>query len=315
MKKLFCCISICTFLLFATSCSSVNRGNKSVAIPTAAPEVASAPEARPAPESAPALPPEAPLEPVPAAEPIPGHYKYCMTLSINFDIGKALIRPEYHDEVARVGEFMKKYPTTTAVIEGHTDKVGTSNLNLETSQRRAESVVNYLVEKCGIDSSRLSAKGYGSTRPVVNNSTEAGRQKNRRIEAIIDCAFDVKEVEPPERLCMALQIEFDTDSADIRLESRDEIAKVAEYLKKYPTTTAIIEGHTDNVGGYDYNMKLSNKRAENVVLYLIGNFGSEPSRLSARGYGSTRRVAYNNTPEGRQKNRRINAIIDCVIEK
>jgi OOP family OmpA-OmpF porin len=238
-----------------------------------------------------------------------------MTLSINFDIGKALIRPEYYDEVARVGEFMKKYPTTTAVIEGHTDKVGSSNLNLETSQRRAESVVNYLVEKCGIDSSRLSAKGYGSTRPVVNNSTEAGRQKNRRIEAIIDCAFDVKEVEPPERLCMALQIEFDTASADIRPESRDEIAKVAEYLKKYPTATAIIEGHTDNVGGYDYNMKLSNKRAENVVLYLIGNFGSEPSRLSARGYGSTRRVAYNNTPEGRQKNRRINAIIDCVIEK
>jgi hypothetical protein len=61
MKKLFCCISICTFLLFATSCSSVNRGNKPVAIPAAAPEVASAPEVRPAPESAPALPPEAPL--------------------------------------------------------------------------------------------------------------------------------------------------------------------------------------------------------------------------------------------------------------
>jgi OmpA-OmpF porin, OOP family len=310
MKKLWCCIPICTFLLFVTSCSSVNSGKKPVATLAAAPEVASAPES----ESVPAQPPEAPLEPVPAAEPIPGHYKYCMTLSINFDIGKALIRPEYHDEVARVGEFMKKYPTTTAVIEGHTDKVGTNNLNMETSQRRAESVVNYLVEKCGIDSSRLSAKGYGSTRPVVNNSTEAGRQKNRRIEAIIDCAFDVKDVQPPERLCMALQIEFDTNSADIRPESRDEIAKVAEYLKKYPTATAIIEGHTDNVGGYDYNMKLSNRRAENVVLYLIGNFGSKPSRLSARGYGSTRRVAYNNTPEGRQKNRRINAIIDCVIE-
>src|SRR6185369_1070250 len=239
----------------------------------------------------------------------------CMLLQVKFASDSADVKPEYHDEIARVGEYMKKYPTTTAVIEGHTDKVGSSNLNLETSQRRAESVVNYLVEKCGIDSSRLSAKGYGSTRPVVNNSTEAGRQKNRRIEAIIDCAFDVKEVVPPERLCMALQIEFDTASADIRPESRDEIAKVAEYLKKYPTATAIIEGHTDNVGGYDYNMKLSNKRAENVVLYLIGNFGSEPSRLSASGYGSTRRVAYNNTPEGRQKNRRINAIIDCVIEK
>ena len=326
MKKLFCCISICTFLLFATSCSSVSGGKKQVATPAAASEVVSAPEAAqvpavaPVPEAIPApgsesgLPPEAPLEPIPASEPIPGHYKYCMTLNINFDIAKDLIRPEYHDEVARVGEFMKKYPTTTAVIEGHTDKVGTSDLNMVMSQRRAQSVVSYLVEKFGIDPSRLSAKGYGSTRPVANNSTEAGRQKNRRIEAIIDCTFDVKEVQPPERLCMALQIEFDTGSADIRPESRDEIAKVAEYMKKFPTATAIIEGHTDNVGGYDYNMKLSNKRAENVVFYLIGNFGIEPQRLSARGYGSTRRVAYNNTPEGRQKNRRINAIIDCVIK-
>jgi OOP family OmpA-OmpF porin len=315
MKRLSCCISFCAFLLFATSCSSVNSGKRSVVTPAAAPEVASAPEAAPAPEALPAPPPEAPLEPAPAAEPTPGHYKYCMTLNINFDIAKDLLRPEYHDEVAKVGEFMKKYPATTAVIEGHTDKVGPSNLNMEMSQRRAESVVKHLVEKFGIDPSRLSAKGYGSTRPVANNSTEAGRQKNRRIEAIIDCAFDVKEAQPPERLCMALQIEFDTDSADIRPESRDEIAKVAEYLKKYPATTAIIEGHTDNVGGYDYNMRLSNRRAENVVLYLIGNFGIEPPRLSARGYGSTRRIAYNNTPEGRQKNRRINAIIDCDIRK
>jgi OOP family OmpA-OmpF porin len=325
MKKLLYCISVCIFLVFATSCSSVRGGKKQVVSPAAAsggapasetppaPEEAPAPDAGPASETAQSPSQEAPLEPVPAAEPTPGHYKYCMTLNINFDVGKAHIRPESYDEVARVGEFMKKYPTTTAVIEGHTDKVGPHGLNMEISYHRADSVVSYLVEKFGIDPSRLSAKGYGFTRPVANNSTEAGRQKNRRIEAIIDCTFDVKEVQPPERLCMALQIEFDTDRADIRPEYHDEIAKVAEYLKKYPTATAIIEGHTDNVGGYDYNMKLSNRRAENVVLYLIGNFAIEPSRLSARGYGSTRRVAYNNTPEGRQRNRRINAIIDCVI--
>jgi len=62
-------------------------------------------------------------------------------------------------------------------------------------------------------------------------------------------------------------------------------------------------------------MKLSQKRAENVVKYLVDNFGIEKSRLSAKGYGSTRRIAYNNTSEGRQQNRRINAVIDCVISK
>ncbi|GFE62608.1 OmpA family protein [Geobacter sp. AOG2] len=272
--------------------------------------------AAPEPVVAPApAPEEAPLEEIPAAEPTPGHYKYCVTLHIEFDIDKTAIRPEYHDEVAKVGDFMKKYPATTAVIEGHTDNVGTPEHNLDLSRRRAENIVNYLVEKFGIERSRLTAKGYGSTRPVADNATEEGKQKNRRIEAIIDCAFDVKEVHPPERLCMSLQMEFDTGKADIKPMYHDEIAKVGEYMKKYPTTTAVIEGHTDNVGGYEYNMKLSRERAENVVNYLVENFGIDRSRLTAKGYGYTRRIAYNNTAEGRQKNRRIDAVIDCVIKK
>ena len=85
-------------------------------------------------------------------------------------------------------------------------------------------------------------------------------------------------------------------------------------MKKYPTTTATIEGHTDNVGGSKHNMKLSQQRAENVVNYLVDKFGIERSCLSAKGYGSTRRIAYNKTAEGRQKNRRINAVIDCVLK-
>jgi OmpA-OmpF porin, OOP family len=258
---------------------------------------------------------ETPVEPVPAAEPVPGHYKYCITLHGEYDIDRAQIRPEYRDEVAVVGDFMKKYPTTTAVIEGHSDNVGSPEHNMELSTRRAEAVVNYLVENYGIDRSRLSARGLGMSRPVADNATDAGRQKNRRIEAIIDCVFEVKEVQPPERLCMSLVVDFDNGKSDIKAQYRDEFAKVGEYLNKYPTTTAVIEGHTDNVGGYDYNMKLSLERAQHVVDYLATNFGIDRSRLAAKGYGYTRRVAYNNTAEGRAKNRRINAIIDCVITK
>jgi OOP family OmpA-OmpF porin len=267
----------------------------------------------PAPEAAP--PAEAPVEPAPAAEPTAGHYKYCVTLHGEFDIDKADIRPENREEIAKVGNFMKKYPTTTAVIEGHTDNVGTYNHNMDLSQRRAESVVNYLVENFGIDRSRLVAKGYGFTRPVADNSTDEGRQKNRRIEAVIDCAFDVQKIEPPEKLCMTLVIDFDSGKADIKPIYNNEIAKVADYMKQYPTTTAVIEGHTDNVGDPAANMKLSQQRAENVVNALVQNFGIDRSRLSAKGYGDTRRISYNNTAEGRAKNRRINAIIDCVIKR
>lgn len=258
---------------------------------------------------------EEPLPPIPAAEPTPEHFKYCITLHTQFDVDKADIRPEYREEIAKVGNFMKQYPTTTAVIEGHSDNVGDAEYNKGLSQRRAESVVNHLVETYGIDRSRLSATGYGSARPVADNATDAGKQANRRIEAIIDCAFDVKKVTPPDRLCMNLNMEFDTGKADIKPQYRNEIDKVGEFMKQYSTTTAIIEGHTDNVGSYDYNMKLSQQRAENVVDYLVKNFGIEKSRLEAKGYGYTRRIAYNSTPEGRQKNRRINAVIDCVIKQ
>jgi OOP family OmpA-OmpF porin len=260
--------------------------------------------------------PEAPLEPIPAAEPTPERMKYCVSLDIEFDINKADIRPQYNDEVAKVGDFMKKYPTTTAVIEGYTDEVGSVEYNLQLSQRRAESVVKSLVDKFGIDPARLSAKGYGKSRPITDNASDAAKQKNRRIVAVIDCAIDVKELaSPPERLCITLKVEFASDSAAIQSRYNDEVNKVGEYMKKYPTTTAVIEGHTDNVGSHESNMKLSQKRAENVVNYLAENFGIERSRLSAKGYGPTRRIAYNNTPDGRQKNRRINAVIDCVINK
>jgi len=272
------------------------------------------PVIQPEPEAAPA--PEAPLEPIPAAEPTPERMKYCVTLNIEFDIDKAEIRTQYNDEVAKVGDFMKKYPTTTAVIEGYTDEVGTDDYNMQLSQRRAESVVKSLVEKFGIDPSRLSSKGYGKTKPIADNSTDAGRQKNRRINAIIDCAIDIKELaSPPERLCVTMKVEFATDSAEIQSRFYEEVNKVGEYMKSYPTTTAVIEGHTDNIGPSEHNMKLSQKRAENVVNYLVERFGIERSRLYAKGYGSTRRIAYNSTPEGRQKNRRINAVIDCVIKR
>jgi len=85
-------------------------------------------------------------------------------------------------------------------------------------------------------------------------------------------------------------------------------------MQRYPDNTGVIEGHTDNVGTPEHNMKLSQQRAESVVTYLVDKFGIDRSRLTAKGYGSTRRIAYNTTAEGRQQNRRIDAVIDCVIK-
>lgn len=84
---------------------------------------------------------------------------------------------------------MRQYPDTNVVIEGHTDNVDVfhdpSN-NIKLSQARADSVRQYLIDQFGIDASRITAVGYGPNRPVADNDTEEGRQKNRRVEAVIE---------------------------------------------------------------------------------------------------------------------------------
>lgn len=126
---------------------------------------------------------------VPPPPPAPQHEKVCIVLKIEFANGKADIKPKYHAEIGKVAEFLKKYPEATGVIEGHTDKAGSYAYNMKLSERRAASVRNYLIKKYGIAADRLSAKGYGYTKPIASNKTKAGRQKNRRIQATFDCVI------------------------------------------------------------------------------------------------------------------------------
>ena len=111
---------------------------------------------------------------------------------------------------------------------------------------------------------------------------------------------------------ITLNVEFDTDKAVVKDKYRNEIKKVADFMKTYPNTTAVIEGHTDNVDTAEYNQKLSDERANSVRQYLINNFGIKASRLTAVGYGLTKPIASNNTEEGRQKNRRVQAVIKAM---
>jgi OOP family OmpA-OmpF porin len=112
--------------------------------------------------------------------------KVSITLAIQFDTGKADINPRYEDQIKKVADFMKTYPETSVVIEGHTDNVGKEATNVKLSTKRAESVRNELIKKFGVAEKRVSAKGYGSSRPIADNATPEGRQKNRRIEAVIE---------------------------------------------------------------------------------------------------------------------------------
>lgn len=110
-----------------------------------------------------------------------------VTLSITFDTGKAVIKENHHQELNMVADKLHKFANSTTVIEGHTDNVGSAAANNKLSQKRAESVRDYIVKTFGIDGSRITAKGYGPSKPVASNKTENGRSKNRRVEAVFSC--------------------------------------------------------------------------------------------------------------------------------
>lgn len=100
---------------------------------------------------------------------------------INFDTDAARIRPESADVVAAIAAALRQDATLRLEVAGHTDNVGPPAHNLALSRERAAAVVAALVAK-GIAPDRLRPEGYGATRPVATNDTEAGRAKNRRVE-------------------------------------------------------------------------------------------------------------------------------------
>lgn len=100
---------------------------------------------------------------------------------ITFDVAKATIKPESELTLMKALKTLQTYEDISVEIGGHTDSDGSAKSNLKLSESRAESVKAWLVNK-GIDASRISVKGYGEDKPIADNKTKEGKQKNRRIE-------------------------------------------------------------------------------------------------------------------------------------
>lgn len=101
-----------------------------------------------------------------------------------FDFNKATLKPGGERAVSELTTFLREYPERTVMIEGFTDSIGSESYNKELSRRRADAVRMQLNTN-GISSGRIQIRGYGENFPVASNETEAGRQRNRRVEVII----------------------------------------------------------------------------------------------------------------------------------
>jgi len=131
-------------------------------------------------------PPPPPLpEPVKEAPPAAPKVIDRLTLHINFDTAKSDIRKAAIPELEKAVAFVKKYPNSKISVEGYTDNQGSDKYNLGLSDRRAQAVKKYLVDKGDVKADRITAMGKGKANPVGDNKTEKGRFENRRVEVLI----------------------------------------------------------------------------------------------------------------------------------
>jgi outer membrane protein OmpA-like peptidoglycan-associated protein len=103
---------------------------------------------------------------------------------ILFDVGRSALKAGSQASLERIAGVLTQYPQHQILVEGHTDATGSDEFNLQLSRERASSVRSALVA-AGVDASKITAEGYGESRPVASNDTVEGRQQNRRVEIVI----------------------------------------------------------------------------------------------------------------------------------
>jgi len=114
-----------------------------------------------------------------------------LTIHVNFDFDKSDLTKADVAELKKAIDFVRKYPAAKVELEGHTDSKGTEQYNQKLSEKRVEAVKQYLIKEGAADKARISAKGYGESKPIAPNTTKdgkdnpEGRAENRRVEILI----------------------------------------------------------------------------------------------------------------------------------
>ncbi|MBE0599566.1 MAG: OmpA family protein [Desulfuromonadales bacterium] len=104
-----------------------------------------------------------------------------LALQLEFRSNQSDLRPEFEDKLRLAVDFLRANPGKKILVEGHTDAVGPAEANQALSQARANTIRRYLIETTGVDPQRIEARGYGESRPIADNATQAGRAQNRRV--------------------------------------------------------------------------------------------------------------------------------------
>lgn len=230
-----------------------------------------------------------------------------VVLYINFNNNQSILAPDGDAQVREIARLMQMDLGLRFFIEGHTDSLSTPERDKRLSKERVGTVMKRL-ESLNIKKFRFDGTGFGSERLLVLSDYDENKSKNRRIELI---RTDINETGLRDALDKngkaILHIRFETGKATLRPEEYEIVEEIAKLMNSDEKLNLSIEGHTDDVGSFEANNKLSLERARTIRSGLI-DMGIAPKRLKIAGYGSTRPIVMNNSVENRAKNRRVEII-------
>lgn len=254
---------------------------------------------------------------------------------ITFEPGSAEIDGSAAGLMTALAQALEQCKALPMEIQGHTDSQGSEDGNKALSQARAEAVLVALQGR-RVDVSEMSAVGYGEERPIADNETDEGREKNRRIEfhligeepatpapqggAVAATSGPVirgtvvKALGAPatpeaciadiQNLLKAQKISFDPGEATITRSSSGLVTALSVLLRKCPGVPIEVAGYTDSQGSESGNRRLSEDRAK-AVLVALKEQGVDVATMKAVGYGEDDPIGDNDTEDGREANRRI----------
>jgi outer membrane protein OmpA-like peptidoglycan-associated protein len=196
-------------------------------------------------------------------------------------------------------------PVADGALGSH--RVYVADRKVEIARARAETRLSE-DQRAAITADRATARLDSRTREVdaARDATAEAKDQNAELQREIDAL----KARPTDRgLVLTLgDVLFETGRADLKPGAASNLDQLVSFLAKYPARTVAIEGHTDSVGGDDYNLGLSQRRADAVRSHLVRQ-GVDAGRISTMGAGKASPVASNDTAAGRQQNRRVEVII------
>lgn len=251
---------------------------------------------------------------------------------VEFATDRSAIRRRAREVLDSVVAELVLRPAIPVEVSGHTDWVAEDDYNLRLSSNRARRVRDYLVAN-GVAADRITAVGYGETRPRDSNETREGRQRNRRVELewqlpvqldlLASCADapdarPVPRTEPdvtaavptigPRGVSTLSRVQFETASITIHDAARTILQRAAATLRARPDMGIEVAGHADEAGDAESNFALSLARAYKVRALLI-ELGVPSSQLAVRGYGSERPFRAGRGESARAQNRRVELVV------